>query len=261
MRYALKVYYDGKGFHGSQIQPDKRTVEGELLQALRKFGFNPGLQGAARTDRGVSALGNVYAFDSPKEPIPKAINSFLPSDIRVLAAAKVKKDFHPRRHALEKVYKYFLLDRGYSLADMRRAAKIYEGVHSFHNYCRKKDRDPVRKMTSIKIERHGDALALVFMGESFLWEMVRRIVTALRLSGKGEVSIRELEESLNKEVKKKFPPSPPEGLVLWRIKYGFDLGQEEYSKKKLMKRILERIENRKLLTAVDKAIYWELETR
>lgn len=262
MRYALKVYYDGRGFYGSQIQPDKRTVEGELLRALRKFGIEPGnFQGAARTDRGVSALGNVYALDSPREPIPKAVNSFLPRDVRVLGGARVGEDFHPRREAMEKTYKYFLLDRGYSLEGMRRAARVYEGVHSFHNYCRKEDRDPVRRVASIEVERQGDVLVLIFTGESFLWEMVRRMVTAIRRAGEGKASIEELERSLSRSVKRKYPPSPPEGLVLWRIRYGFDFAEEEYSKKRLGKDLLRRIESRRILTALDEAIYRELETR
>lgn len=262
MRYGLKVYYDGRDFYGSQIQPDKRTVEGELLRALRKFGVEPeNFRGAARTDRGVSALGNVYAFDSTREPIPKAVNSFLPRDVRVLGVARVGEDFHPRREAMEKTYKYYLLDRGYSLEEMRRAARVYEGVHSFHNYCRKEDRDPVRRMKSIGIERQGDILVLIFSGESFLWEMVRRMVTAIRRAGEGRASIEELRRSLSRSVKKKYPPSPPEPLVLWRIRYGFDFMEEEYTKKRLGRDLLRRIEERRVLSALDEAIYRELETR
>ncbi len=262
MRYALKVYYDGGGFYGSQIQPDKRTVEGELLRALREFGIKPGgFQGAARTDRGVSALGNVYAFDSDREPIPKAVNNFLPGDIRVLGSAVVDEGFHPRREAREKVYRYFLLDKGYDLEKMRRAASIYRGVHSFHNYCRKDNRSTVRRLSSVTLEKKGGALVLTFMGESFLWEMVRRLVTALRLAGRREVSIKALRQSLKEGVEMMFPPSPPEGLVLWRIVYDFSFREEEYSRKRLMEELIKRIELRRVRTAVDEAIYRELEIR
>jgi tRNA pseudouridine38-40 synthase len=262
MRHAIEVYYDGRGFHGSQIQPDRRTVEGELLRALREFGISPGdFQGAARTDRGVSALANVYAFSSPRRPVPKAINSFLPPDVRVLGSAVVDDGFHPRREAKEKIYRYFLFNKGYDLGKMRRAAGIYRGVHSFHNYCRRDARETVRRLRSIELERNGEVLVITFIGESFLWEMVRRLVTALRRAGKGEVSIEELRESLMEGVEMVFPPSPPEGLVLWRVVYDFSFMEEEYSRKRLMEALIERIEGGKVLTAVDEAIYRELETR
>jgi tRNA pseudouridine38-40 synthase len=262
MRFALKVYYAGKRFYGSQIQPNKRTVEGELLKALRNFGLDVReFQGASRTDRGVSALGNVYAFKAQRKPIPRALNSFLPDDIRVLAVLRVDKDFHPRRCALEKVYKYFLIDRGYDAEALFRAAKVFEGTHSFHNYSRGMSRDPIRKLRRIKIHREEEVLVLTFTGESFLWEMVRRLVSALRLAGEGKATIKELEDSLVKRSTRKYPPSPPDPLVLWRVKYDFDFIDEEYSKEWLRKEVLERMERHRVLASMDKAILRGLEIR
>jgi len=263
MRLALKVYYDGRGFHGSQIQPDRRTVEGELLKALNKLGAEVrNFQGAARTDRGVSALGNVYAFDTEKSLLPRAVNSFLPADIRVIAALEVHAGFNPRYDARLKVYKYFLHDEGYDLGKMRRAAKLFEGVHSFHNFCRlERDRSPVRRLKKIIIEKQGDVVVLTFAGESFLWQMVRRLVTALRRAGKEEVSLEELRESLEVSCSRKFPPSPLEALVLWEVRYDFEFQVEDYSRKKLRREIHGRLIKSRVRAAMEDAVYRELKTR
>ncbi len=73
MRWAIKVYYDGRNFFGSQRQPDKPTVEGELLKSFEALKIDvKGFVGACRTDRGVSALGNVFALSSNSSIIPSA---------------------------------------------------------------------------------------------------------------------------------------------------------------------------------------------
>lgn len=97
-RYALKVYYDGSNFFGSQRQPNQRTVEGELLSAFKKLGAKiEKFQSAGRTDKGVSAFGNVFAVTTQFELKARALNSFLPGDVRVLAisipAMKQRSEF------------------------------------------------------------------------------------------------------------------------------------------------------------------------
>ena len=112
-RYAIKVCYEGRGFSGSQRQPALRTVEGEFLSALDGLKINyTDFKAAGRTDRGVSALGNVFALTTESGLIsPRIINSELPLDIRVLAVKTVVSGFNPR-FAVERVYKYFLPDGG-----------------------------------------------------------------------------------------------------------------------------------------------------
>jgi tRNA pseudouridine38-40 synthase len=260
MRLGLKVYYDGRAFYGSQVQPDKRTVEGELLKALGKLGIEvKNFQGAARTDRGVSALGNVYAFDAERKPLPRALNSVLPSDLRALAVMEAPAEFNPRRDALEKVYKYFLYDRGYDLEEIRRAAKLFEGEHSFHNFCKlEKGRNPVRCLKKIEVAEHGGVIVLTFLGQSFLWQMVRRLVTALRGAGEGRVSLEELRECLQGSCKRKFPPSPPEQLMLWSVRYDFEFRDEGYSRNRLKREILRVLEESRLRAAMMEEAYREL---
>lgn len=256
----MKVYYDGGDFYGTQIQSDRRTVEGEILKALNKLRAGVrNFQSAARTDRGVSALGNVYAFDTDRSLLPRAVNSFLPSDIRVLAAMEVSAEFNPRYDARLKVYKYFLYDEGYELEKMRRVATLLEGVHSFHNFCRlERNKDPVRRLKKILIDKHGDVIVLTFVGESFLWQMVRRLVTALRKAGEGGISMEELRERLEVSCSKKFPPSPSENLVLWEIRYDFEFRIESYSRERLRRKILGRLEKSRVQAVMEEAIYREL---
>ncbi len=242
MRFALRIYYDGRGFRGSQRQHAARTVEGEFLKALSSLDIDyTGFKAAGRTDKGVSALGNVFAFSTSSKLIkPRILNSALPSDIRVLAVKKVESDFNPR-HALERLYKYFLLDEGFNLDEMRRAASAFAGTHSFHNFSATDYRSPVRTVRRVDVERVEDILVLAFTGKSFLWQMVRRMVTAMKLAGSGMLSISALDQRLKPDVHMKVPPSAPENLALMSVKYDFEFTGERYSNKRLEAGLEERL--------------------
>src|SRR5689334_9659106 len=130
MRVALKIAYDGRAFFGHQRQPDARTVEGECLVALRaaKMIRDPGdsfFRSASRTDRGVSAVGNVIAFNTPF-PLDAVIGAFndRARDVWAWAVASVPDAFQPR-HALERWYRYGLPD-GLDLSLVREAAGLFE---------------------------------------------------------------------------------------------------------------------------------------
>lgn len=260
MRYALKVYYDGRGFSGSQRQPEKRTVEGEFLAALEKLGIDHrGFKTAGRTDRRVSALGNVFALSTYSRLIkPRILNSELPRDIKVLAAQEVGEGFNPR-HARERIYRYFLLNEGYDLVKMKKAAGMFIGQRSFHNFSSTDYRSPIRKINYIDIEKKGEALVLTFSGESFLWQMVRRMVTALKMASKGELSPHDLEVYLAPDYRKKVPPSNAENLVLWDVKYDFKFKYEEYSKKRLVKELEKTLIGFKTKAAVCSEVLKEAE--
>jgi tRNA pseudouridine38-40 synthase len=241
-RYALKIFYDGGGFAGSQIQERERTVEGEFISTLNGLEITyTDFRAAGRTDRGVSALGNVFALTTDSKLIkPRVINSNLPMDIRVLALKKVRSDFNPR-HAEERIYRYFLCNEDFDLEKMYKIASVLKGGNSFHNFSMSDYRSPIRKINYIDIIKRGDFLILTFSGRSFLWQMVRRLVTALKMVGKGDVSAEEIEYLLDPMIDKKIPPSPAENLVFWNIKYDFLFENEDYSKKRLKKELEERL--------------------
>lgn len=237
----MKVFYDGRNFHGSQVQPDDRTVEGELFRALAELRVGAvRFQAAGRTDSGVSALGNVFAISTKERLRVRELNAHLPLDIRVLAATIVHGDFKPRKEALERIYKYFLPARGLDVKAMRRAAKMFEGEKNFHNFSKASERSPLRKLNSIRLEKMGDFLVLTCAGESFLWQMVRRIANALRMIGAGELAERDLQRHFESSSVAKVPPAPPEGLILWDVRYAFSFKLDEYTLKDLLEGLIAR---------------------
>lgn len=241
MRWALKVYYDGRDFFGSQRQPDKRTAEGELLESLGKLNIDVSdFKSACRTDRGVSALGNVFALTSNSNVIPSAINSTLPGDIKVLGARKVDSSFNPRYKAYGKTYKYFLYDGGYKLGKMKEASEAFIGEHNFHNFAKLEGRNPIRSIKRIEIEKTGDFFVFTISGKSFLYQMVRRMVSALKTVGDGLMEPAEIKKLLDQKHDNIIYPLPPENLVLWGVEYPFEIEHDEYSVKRLKKDILKR---------------------
>jgi tRNA pseudouridine38-40 synthase len=152
----LTLTYDGTAYHGWQVQPGLRTIQGELQSALRrvlgsKWGEAPLPQGSGRTDAGVHALGQVASFPLaapiPPENLLRALNRTLPAAIRVLQAQTVPETFHARHSAVAKTYEYRIF-RGslcspflapyvhhcrwrLDLAAMQQAADAVVGEHDF----------------------------------------------------------------------------------------------------------------------------------
>lgn len=179
----LTLAYDGTDFHGWQIQPNRPTVQGALVDvAARLTGERVFLFGAGRTDAGVHALGQTATFKtrsvlSPGEFL-RAFNALLPPAIRVLRCEEESPDFHPRWQALEKTYQYriyrgrivppfenrYVLHYPFPLDEraMALAAPLFEGQHDFTAFAGSAgdeeeghQRTPVREVLSAKIERVG----------------------------------------------------------------------------------------------------------
>ena len=252
-RYAIRVFYDGKNFHGSQIQPKLRTVEGEFQKALKKFCNFENFQRASRTDAKVSAFGNVFALTTNFKLEPRIINAHLPCDIRAIAVKEVSKDFNPR-FAKERIYKYFLFDDGYDLKKIKEAARIIKGKHSFHNFTALQEGCKIKKVNYVEVEKEGDIIILTFSAESFLWEMVRRLVTALKMVGKHELGMEEFFEFFDINVRKKIKASPPEFLILWDVKYDFEFEYEDYSLQKFIEELKKEYAMLKMKEKILKAI-------
>lgn len=155
-RILLRVAYDGTGYHGWQVQPNARTIEGELNRVLTQLtGEEIQVTGASRTDAGVHALGNVAVFDTasriPAEKFSYALNQRLPEDIVVQSSVQVADDFHPRHCDCRKTYEYDILNRTFPLPAyrntayflygdldldaMRRACRAFLGEHDFASFC------------------------------------------------------------------------------------------------------------------------------
>jgi tRNA pseudouridine38-40 synthase len=154
--WKLTLSYDGAGFSGWQIQPNERTIQGELQSAIRRVtGESPLPQGSGRTDAGVHALGQVASFQLtvpiPADNLRLALNRTLPPSIRVLEARPTRSVFHARHSAVAKTYIYrvyqsaicppFLAPYVYAcrwpfnFAQLNQAAQYFIGTHDFLSFA------------------------------------------------------------------------------------------------------------------------------
>lgn len=223
MRVALRIAYDGREFYGHQRQPTARTVEGECLAALRASHLVADPQtsffrSASRTDRGVSALGNVIAFDSsvPPEGVLGAFNGKA-RGVWAWAFAAVPDGFHPR-HAEERWYRYHLAER-LPLPKLRAAASLFAGEHDFRWFTT----DPPTGSFAIRdlaVSHDGEFVVVDVRARSFRRGMVRRIVAALVGHARDEIAIDEIRSALSGE-RHDFGMVPSEPLVLMEVRYAF----------------------------------------
>jgi len=207
--YRLVVEYVGTRYAGWQVQPNSPTVQGELLSSLRRLFDEPGLlvAGAARTDAGVHARGQVASFVSPGEWEPRrlrrALNGNLPEDIAVASVEIVPDGFHARRSAIGRVYRYQILT-GEVLtpflapfvhhfrppldpAAMGRAAGHLLGEHDFSAFRAAADVSAtrVKRLARSEVTAEGAIIAYTVQGTSFLQHMVRAIAGSLIDVGRG----------------------------------------------------------------------------
>lgn len=225
MRFAFLIAYDGSRYSGFARQPSKLTVEAELLRAFKLCGLYRDLTDArfrvaARTDRGVSAVGQVVALNVLGKPNLNIINTHLPEDIGALAATEVQPDFDPRAHALEKHYRYVCeAPSGFDSHLARQAARLLEGTHDFKHFCKHEEGRPtIAELKRVSI-RGRKTLTFDFIARAFLWQQVRRMVGALLSVGTGKLSLDRLEGMLTGQGDQAIRPAPPEGLFLVGVRY------------------------------------------
>ncbi len=241
LRVAFRVAYFGMNYHGSQYQPHVPTVDGEIFRAFSKMGVDARsrhYRTAGRTDAGVSALGNVFAvnLDSFDPWMLRVLNANLPEDIVVWAYRVVDDDFDPRRNAVSRVYQYVMLNEDYDIEAMQSAARVLVGKHDFQGFA-KDCRPCVREIYASEVEVQGEFIVYTVEGNAFAWNMVRKIVTALRMVGRsGDV---ELVERILSGEQIPLTPASPYGLVLRDVRYDFEFEMEEKSASLLREHILE----------------------
>ena len=225
-RVAVKFAYDGTRFMGSQRQPGERTAESELLKALLKIGAITSAEEnrfrvASRTDRGVSALGNVFAVDTEfrHQELLAAINASC-DDVHCYALAEAPKNFSPRR-AQGRWYRYHLPYHGQNVELMRKGAKEFEGEREFRLFCKPDGKVTLRTIGSVTISHEGELIIIDIRAREFLRNMVRRIVSALDHLGQGKVSLEDVRSALQGRGRS-MGLADPEGLVLMDIDLELD---------------------------------------
>jgi len=178
---------------------------------------------AARTDRGVSAIGQVVALDLVERPKLRELNAILPEDIAVLTAAEVKPDFNPRTQALSKHYRYVCeAPLAFDISTARLVSKLFEGMHDFRHFCKhERGKSTTGELKHARVRKQGKMLVFDFIAPAFLWQQVRRMVWAVLAVGTGNLGIEELKLMLEGRAKQSARPAPAEGLFLVSVRYPF----------------------------------------
>ena len=248
--FKLTIAYDGTDFHGWQIQANKPTIQGEIVNVLQRVTEEKiFLHGAGRTDAGVHALGQVASFHTHSglsaEEFQRALNALLPPTIRIVGSEEVGPDFHARWSACRKTYRYrlyrekvvppmlwrFVLHYPFPLNEdaMRDAAARFVGIHDFASFAAStgsedddKERSTEREIYSSELARTSDNEELVFTvtGRSFLRYMVRKMVGTLLEVGRGKLTPEDIERLYElKDRSKSGPTVPPQGLVMVEVQH------------------------------------------
>jgi tRNA pseudouridine38-40 synthase len=201
---------------------------------------------ASRTDKHVSAFGNIVAFntDSSKKNILKNLSDEF-EDIVIFGATDVKDDFNPR-YANYRNYCYFLDIKDLDSEKIISASNAFTGEHNFSNFARIESfRDPVRVIENIIFSKEGNYLLIDFYAQTFLWNQIRRIVSALVKIGNGKLEKERVVEALcNPDKIVDFGLAPAGPLVLKDIVYDFDFKSDKkllIELENLKKKILNKI--------------------
>jgi len=239
----LTIEYDGSNYHGWQIQPERRTIQGELIKAISELiGWKVWVRGASRTDAGVSAIGQValIQIDSPipTKNLAKAINDRLPSDIAVREAVEIPLGFDIIGVVKNKLYRYTIytgktppvlqirhcwhVPAKLNTAAMAEAAKTLVGTMDFKSFATAGDKreNKVRTIFRCDVTVENDWVYVDVEGDSFLYNMVRNIVGTLVEIGIGRWKPEKMSEVLQaKDRRAAGPIAPAAGLCLMKIEY------------------------------------------
>ncbi len=239
----LTIVYDGSAYHGWQIQPGLKTIQGVLTEAIQELiGAEVRVFGASRTDAGVSALGQVALVQInssiPVENLARAITGRLPADIAVAEAVEVPQGFDLIGAVKSKLYRYMIftgqlrpvlqirhlwhLNAKLDIAAMAEAAKILVGKKDFKSFASAADKreNSVRTIFRCDVTSENEWIYVDVEGDGFLYNMVRNIVGTLVEVGVGRWRPEKINEILEaKDRTAAGPIAPAAGLCLMCVKY------------------------------------------
>lgn len=251
-RLRVTVEYDGTGFLGFQRQASGRTVQAVLEAALAPYTPAPSLLAAGRTDTGVHACGQVAHFDYagrvPVEKLAAVVNGQLPDDVAIRDCREVDPAFHARYSALARTYRYqfirtpersplreryaWRLAGDLDIAAMTSAVSRLPGTHSFRRFGRipgsleQRQRSQARRgwrrtVCTATLQQEADTLCFQIEANAFLTHMVRAIVGALVVVGRGQLSVPQFAAALRDDTSDGAlaPIAPAHGLCLFRVRY------------------------------------------
>lgn len=241
MRYFCRVEYVGTEYAGWQIQNEQDSIQSELERAFSLVARTPSkVVGAGRTDTGVHAKGQGMHIDLPLLENPKnfvnSINSVLPNDIAIYNFQEVVDTFHARYSAIERCYKFYLIETKKPLWNNRayhitfpinwnivtRNIPYLIGTHDFTSFCASgsSTKSKICTVNSANLEKkNGTIYIFTIRANRFVYKMVRSIMGTLLDIGRGKIT-----ESLNTIINSKNraivgQTAPPHGLVLDYVTY------------------------------------------
>jgi len=233
------ISYDGSKFHGMQIQPDKKTVQGEIQKALKKININSKIQHAGRTDSGVHALNQVISFYIPSfwdiYKLTISLNKMLHPYIHIKKIKPTNDNFNPRFDAKKRSYRYILnpsfsphtadyttfYDKKINFHLLNEALNILKGKHDFEYFAKtgSEVNNYIREIFEAKIFPYKKLWIVKISGNGFLRGQIRIIVDFLLKINEQKLNIEDLKTQLRKEKVINKHLAPPNGLYLERIWY------------------------------------------
>ena len=247
LRFKLTIAYDGTRYFGWQVQKGRMTVQQRVEEALRElFPSVKRVHSSSRTDTGVHALGMVAHVDIPEaecrmdaRKLLLAVNSFLPVDVRIVAARREAEDFHARFDAKGKRYFYLIWNHAamnpllhnrawhvkvpLNLERMQKAAKLFVGRKDFKSFASTREYEmesTVRRLTRCDVRKEGYTWKITIEGDGFLYKMCRGIVGTLVRVGQGKLTQTEIRQIFRERDRSVAGMNAPAcGLTLWRVFY------------------------------------------
>jgi tRNA pseudouridine38-40 synthase len=242
--FRFTLSYDGTDFHGWQTQPELRTVQQTLEEAIAAVTREERVRvnASGRTDTAVHAVGQVVNFHSQTKLEPgtllRAVNANLPEDVVIREADHVPDDFDANRDAVRKLYRYVIHDgpvpdlfqRRYchhsryplDAGAMSRAAVVLAGTHDFRCFETEwpNRASSIRTITHLAVERDSEWIRLEVEADGFLYNMVRAIAGTLMNVGRGYWPEEEVAAILaSGDRSRAGPTAPAKGLFLMRVSY------------------------------------------
>lgn len=239
----LDICYDGTRYRGWQrLAGVDNTIQGKLEQTLsRILGEEIEISGSGRTDAGAHAQGQVANFHCESSmtcgEILSQLRRYLPEDIGIYSCREVQPRFHARLNAVRKTYVYRLWNsagpcvferrfvavdpRKLDLEKMRKAAAFFVGEHDFSAFCanKKMKKSTVRRIDRIEIRQVGQEVRFVFVGNGFLYNMVRILVGTLLEVGRGEREVESVPGLFGAKREEAGALVPASGLCLMEVEY------------------------------------------
>ncbi|MFC1966296.1 tRNA pseudouridine(38-40) synthase TruA [Chloroflexota bacterium] len=251
IRVVLVVEYDGTRYHGSQLQAGQPTIQGEIEKALWKLtGERSRVAMAGRTDAGVHARGQVASFNTRSshslQTFISGLNYYLPRDIAVESAYRVRDSFNVRRFAVSREYNYYILNsmtrsplrEGFSyrvagrldIDAMNQACQSLIGEHDFAAFVTCSGdglKGTVRRVYRAEVREESELVIFSVVANSFLPHQVRNTAGALIKVGLGKLSIEGFYNIMEaKEPGLAGPTAPACGLCLMQVNYPHPFEEE-----------------------------------